>query len=138
MVMRFGSGNLRANMMIYKEAGSKDTNHIVLDTEGVIGSYNRANRSLTHFTENSLPIVLCIMLSGRVFAFPTFVLTAVFCGGRVMHQVGYASIGYGAHAPGFLAASLSAAILQGFCLLIAAKNLGFTKIELGQQLHFEL
>lgn len=51
-VMRINSGNLRANMMIYKELGAKeDAPYIGLETEGPVGCYNRANRSLFHFTD---------------------------------------------------------------------------------------
>jgi len=139
MVMRMGSGNLRANIMIYKVTGSdKGAPYVVLETEGPVGSYNRANRSLTHFVENSLPVVMAILLAGRVFAKPTFFCTVAFAMGRVMHQTGYASIGYGAHAPGFLIAMLSAAILEGFCILIAAKNLGYSSINIEGVYKFEL
>merc|ERR1719350_1958304 len=125
MVMRFGSGNLRANMMIYKTAGADATApYVILETEGPVGAYNRANRSLTHLIENSLPVILCVLLAGRVFALPTLALTAVFAAGRILHQIGYASIGYGAHAPGFFLAMLSTGVLEGLCLLVAAKNLG--------------
>lgn len=51
-VMRINSGNLRANMMIYKELGSKENApYVGLETEGPVGCYNRANRSLFHFTD---------------------------------------------------------------------------------------
>lgn len=139
MVMRFGSGNLRANMMIYKTAGSDSTApYIVLDTEGPVGAYNRANRSLTHFTENALPVVLCILLAGRVFAMPTLILTAVFAVGRILHQVGYASIGYGAHTPGFVLAMLSTSVLEGLCIIVAAKNLGYNSFDIKGVVKFEL
>mmetsp|Transcript_110659 Transcript_110659/g.219967 ORF Transcript_110659/g.219967 Transcript_110659/m.219967 type:complete len:228 (+) Transcript_110659:82-765(+) len=139
MVMRFNSGNLRANMMIYKAVGSDEkAPHVVLETEGPVGSYNRANRSLTHFIENSLPVVIAILLAGRVFAKPTFFCSAVFAMGRIMHQIGYASIGYGAHAPGFLITALSTAVLEGFCILIAAKNLGYSSLNVEGVYKFEL
>eukprot|EP00928_Gymnodinium_smaydae_P031289 TRINITY_DN23003_c0_g2_i1.p1 TRINITY_DN23003_c0_g2~~TRINITY_DN23003_c0_g2_i1.p1 ORF type:complete len:234 (+),score=47.74 TRINITY_DN23003_c0_g2_i1:69-770(+) len=139
MVMRFGSGNLRANMMIYKEAGSDEkAPYVVLETEGPVGSYNRANRSLTHLVENSLQVVLAVVLAGRIFALPTFFLTAIFAVGRVFHQVGYASIGYGAHAPGFLLASLSTAALEGLCMIVAAKNLGYDSFNIEGVYKFEL
>mmetsp|Transcript_57688 Transcript_57688/g.101012 ORF Transcript_57688/g.101012 Transcript_57688/m.101012 type:complete len:241 (+) Transcript_57688:62-784(+) len=138
MVMRFGSGNLRANMMIYKEAGKADAPYVVLDTEGPVGSYNRANRSLTHFIENSLPTILAIFLAGKLFPYWTFMLTAAFCAGRVLHQIGYSTIGYGAHAPGFAVAMMSATTLEMFCVLIAAKNLGFTTFSFGSLYKLEL
>jgi len=126
MVMRQGSGNLRANMMIFKEAGGKaDAPYVVLETEGPVGAYNRANRSLTHFTENSGSMVMCTLLAGYVFPFPTMVLTAVFVVGRILHQVGYSSPkGYGAHAPGFMLAMVSTMALEMLCLLAAMKSPG--------------
>jgi len=125
MVMRFTSGNLRANMQIYKRAG-KDANedgYVVLETSGPVGSYNRANRSLTHFVENSIPMALFIPLCGAVFPFPTFLLTALFGFGRIMHQIGYASIGYGGHGIGFAIASLAKATMQMLCVLAADKSM---------------
>ena len=51
-VMRLNSGNLRANMMIYKELGAKeDAPYVGLETQGPVGCYNRANRSLFHFND---------------------------------------------------------------------------------------
>jgi len=139
MVMRFGSGNLRANMMIYKSAGGDaKAPYVILETEGPVGSYNRANRSLTHLIENSLPVVLSILLAGRIFAFPTLCLTSLFALGRILHQFGYATVGYGAHAPGFMLASASSAVLQGLCLMVAAKNLGLSTLDIGGIVKFEL
>lgn len=124
MVMRHNSGNLRANMMFFKEAGKADAPMVVLETEGPVGAYNRANRSLTHFTETSLPVVPCILLAGYIFPFPTMVLTAVFAIGRILHQIGYASPkGYGAHAPGFVLAMVSSVTLEMLCLVVAMKSL---------------
>ena len=124
MIMRFSSGNLRANMQIYKQYGTDAANgYVLLETSGPVGSYNRANRSLTHLVENSIPLALLILLSGGVFPFPTFVLTCIFGSGRVLHQVGYATIGYGAHGPGFAAASTATFVLQMLCFLAADKSL---------------
>ena len=64
MIMRFTSGNLRANMQIYKQYGKDaSSGYVLLETHGPVGSYNRANRSLTHFVENSIPMALFIVLS---------------------------------------------------------------------------
>merc|ERR1712216_358433 len=49
-VMTGKSGNLRANMYIFKEYGSEKI--VALDDGPDTGRYNRANRSLTHLTEN--------------------------------------------------------------------------------------
>jgi uncharacterized membrane protein YecN with MAPEG domain len=123
-IMTGKSGNLRANMQILKlaEQKSADPDYVVLETDGVIGQYNRANRSLTHFIENSIHFVLLLPLSCFVQPFPTFLITLVFCLGRIMHQTGYSS-GYGSHGAGFGLATLSVAILAGMNILIGTKAL---------------
>ena len=99
-----GGGNLRANMFIYKQATdvNGEGSAIVLNTEGDIGKYNRGNRSLHHFIENSIPLVASLPISFYLFPLPSFVLLAIFCVGRMLHQAGYANGGYGKHAPGFI------------------------------------
>jgi len=125
MIMRFTSGNLRANMQVYKQYGKDATaGYVLLETKGPVGSYNRANRSLTHLVENSIPVAVMLVLAGGVYPFPTLVLTALFGVGRVMHQMGYASIGYGGHGLGFAIAEIGRYGMQGLCLLAADKSLG--------------
>ena len=96
-----------------------------------MGSYNRANRSLTHFVENSIPVALLIALSGAVFPFPTFVCTVVFAVGRVLHQTAYAAIGYGPHGLGFAMSDTAKGIMMSFCLIAADKSLGLGMFEYG-------
>ncbi|CAE8715996.1 unnamed protein product [Polarella glacialis] len=132
MVMRFSSGNLRANMMIFKEDGKEGAPYVVLETEGPVGSYNRANRSLTHFTENTPSLALCIILAGSVFPLPTLTLTATFGFGRILHQIGYASVGYGGHGLGFAIALVSTVTLEMLCLFVAGNA---EPVRLAQYLH---
>ena len=40
------------------------------------------------------------------------------------HRFGYATVGYGAHGPGFVLALLAQSTMQGLCLLVADKSLG--------------
>ena len=91
----------------------------------------RANRSLTHFVENSIPVALLIALSGAVFPFPTFVCTVVFAVGRVLHQTAYAAIGYGPHGLGFAMSDTAKGIMMSFCLIAADKSLGLGMFEYG-------
>ena len=126
MIMRTTSGNLRANMMIYKQSGvdASKSGYVLLETQGPVGSYNRANRSLTHFVENSIPMALLIVLCGDVFPFPTFVLTVLFAIGRMLHQSAYAAIGYGAHGLGFAISDCSKMAATMLCVFAADKSLG--------------
>jgi len=123
-VMTGASGNLRANMTISKvnaqsvvHAGGKFP-YVVLEDEGAIGEYNRANRSMLHFVENSAAVLLSIPAAGFVFPRPTLILTCIYAIGRVMHQQGYVK-GYGKHAPGFMLVMLSEKTLVGLVLMAA-------------------
>ena len=49
------------------------------------GKYNRANRSMNHFIENSMTVGLAVLMSSYVFPFPTLVTTCVFAFGRIAH-----------------------------------------------------
>eukprot|EP00927_Polykrikos_kofoidii_P079092 TRINITY_DN75886_c0_g1_i1.p1 TRINITY_DN75886_c0_g1~~TRINITY_DN75886_c0_g1_i1.p1 ORF type:complete len:260 (+),score=28.82 TRINITY_DN75886_c0_g1_i1:99-782(+) len=125
-IMKASSGNLRANMLVYKvnvqDPGQKMP-YVVLAEEGGIGEYNRANRSLHHFTEQSMGTVLNILLAGFVFQFPVFVLVIVFAVGRISHQIGYAHGGYGFHIPGFQLIIYSTATLEMLVFLSAYKSM---------------
>eukprot|EP00434_Breviolum_minutum_P029099 symbB.v1.2.025738.t1/scaffold2505.1/size135028/2 len=113
--MKANAGNLRANMFIYKvlDGGKK---HVVMEEEGGIGEYNRANRSLGHFVENAAGFLLCVPFAGYIFPFPTFILMAIMICGRIVHQMGYASGGYGKHAPGFMLHLISQVSIEGLVL----------------------
>ena len=121
-IMRGTSGNLRANMFIYKSAAENSSeSRVVLSTEGDEGHYNRANRSLYHFAENSIQLVLAIGLCSFVFPFPTFILTAILFVGRLIYTVGYTTGGYGGHVPGFLMVVIVVNTLYGMLLITAFK-----------------
>ena len=80
-------GNLRANMFIYKLATdqSGEGSAVVLNEDGDIGCYNRGNRSVHHFLENSLPFVGAMPITFFLYPIPAFVLLCLFCFGRVIH-----------------------------------------------------
>ena len=116
-------GNLRSNMFIYKQAtdAEGEGSAIVMNADGDIGAYNRGNRSLHHFLENSLPFVASLPVSFFLFPLPTFVLVCVFCLGRIMHQAGYANGGYGSHGAGFALAAISTNIVLGLLIISYVK-----------------
>ena len=95
-----------------------------MDEEGDLGVYNRANRSMNHFVENSMPIILSIIMNSYIYPFPTFILICIFVIGRVIHQITYTK-GYGNHFLGFGLASISTEILNS--LLLVTTILGFMK-----------
>ena len=118
-VMTAKSGNLRSNMYIFKEYNSDKT--VVLDDGEETGKYNRANRSLHHYVENVPGLLVGMPLAGFCFPMAAVVLVSIFAVGRILHQSAYTK-GYGAHAPGFMLAMLSAATMDGVILLVALKG----------------
>lgn len=125
-VMLPKSGNLRANMLIYKMTGPQSVpGAIVLETDGMVGAYNRANRSLNHFVENMAPWAVSMYMASNVFPQAVFTLTVLFVFGRIAHQVGYSSPkGYGNHGVGFLLGMLTTITLQGLLLIVAMYGFG--------------
>merc|ERR1719272_1405235 len=124
-VMLQESGNLRANMAIYKvavPAGEKAMPYVVMEEDGPVGEYNRANRSLFHFNENAANVVMNFVFAGFVFSFPAMVCICIFAFGRILHQQGYTT-GYGSHGAGFGIAMLSGGTLEALVLITAYKSL---------------
>ena len=121
-VMLTNSGNLRSNMFIYKLAaeGSSES-AVVLNNEGDIGMYNRGNRSLYHFVENSQPVLIGLILNSFVFPYPTFIVICVYALGRVLYAIGYTNKGYGGHVIGFVLDRICLNVLLGQFLLIFIK-----------------
>ena len=70
--------------------------------DGEIGNYNRGNRSIGHFLENALPILVTLPIGFKVFPVPSALLFINYSVGRIVYQIGYTSIGFGAHASGFM------------------------------------
>jgi hypothetical protein len=112
----------RTNMYVYRLAGhSGDDGLVLLDEAGDAGRYNRANRSMHHFTESSLPLALGVPLAGYVFPKPMLVVAVLTAAGRLMHMLGYVTKGYGGHSPGFFLGSLCTATIDGMLLTAALR-----------------
>ena len=59
-------------------------------SQGTVGAFNRANRSMHNFTENAAGVSARVILGALLFPLPTFISFMFFSIGRLMHQVGYA------------------------------------------------
>ena len=118
-----GRGNLRSNMFIYKQATDAEGEGpaIIMNADGDIGAYNRGNRSIHHFLENSLPFVASLPVLFFIFPLPAFVIACFFCLGRILHQAGYANGGYGSHGVGFILSTITMSIALGLLIISYAK-----------------
>lgn len=108
------AGNLRANMIVYKvqpkpteyvmqkaanggwdTVEAKQAPYVMMENDGNIGAYNRANRALNHFVENGMTVLVAFMLSGLVFSEAAFCLMLAYMSFRVWYQIAYSIGGYG-------------------------------------------
>lgn len=115
--------DVRANMYIFRLANRSgdDDGLVLLDNAGEAGRYNRANRSMHHFTESGLSLALSVPLAGFVFPKPLLVVAVLVVAARLAHMLGYVTKGYGGHTPGFVLGSLCTATIDGMLLTVALR-----------------
>jgi len=104
-----GMGNVRANQKLFRAAAGGaegETPAAILYTTGKEGGYNRSQRAIAHFLENSWGFIMTLPLGYLTFPFPTFVISVVYSLGRVIYQFGYVK-GFGWHYLGFYPFQLS-------------------------------
>jgi len=109
MIMKSDSANLRSNMIIYKVAGADGDRHpvpapdgnlhrlpyVVMEDDGEVGEYNRANRALQHFNENATVLPVLVLASGFIFPLTVFILVCLYAICRIWYQIAYAEGGFG-------------------------------------------
>jgi len=113
-------GNIRSNPFFYQ---TTDGTLVTYKDDGVLGKYNRSNRSVQHMVENAGGFFASVAAIGWVFPKQVLGITMMFSLGRIIHQKGYSS-GYGSHALGFVAFLLSVLSLEGLALLAFFKGQG--------------
>jgi len=113
-----GDPYLGANQHIFKAAAPNSSeSRVLMVSTGLEGEYNRANRSLQHFSENSIQVLMPIVLLSFVFPIPVFVLTLLFTIARIGYQIGYTNEGW-KRGPYFALIMLIHNVLAGMCLLV--------------------
>ena len=100
----------------------EESSAILLDQDGDIGCYNRANRSVHHFIETAPGFFSTLPLAFFTFMFPTVILVGTFCLARIIYQIGYAHSGFGMHLPGFIMERISTCTLTSMLLIAAYKS----------------
>jgi hypothetical protein len=56
-----------------------------MGSEGEEGKFNRANRALYHFVENSMGMPAAIILNSFVYPMPVFFIVFMFIVGRLLY-----------------------------------------------------
>jgi len=91
---------------------------VLMEDEGVLGQWNRAQRATMNYLEYGLWTLGCAIVGGFVFPFPVFVLSALFVVARLACAAGYTESAQG-RMKGYILSVLPVAGLEGIVLLTA-------------------
>ena len=77
------------DQQVYKAYGSDIKGYILMETEGTLGRFNRAQRAFQNYLEGSPMAIIMFVFASFVFPFPTFVCISLFCVAKVVACHGY-------------------------------------------------
>ena len=86
--MRGSDKNLVINKYIYKvAAGEAEGKAVILQNDGVIGKYNRANLRTEGLIKTSLPILVTLPLGFKTFPVPSAICLILHSIAEIMVQI---------------------------------------------------
>lgn len=107
---------------VYQPNGDKPIGYVLMETEGTIGRFNRAQRAVQNNVEIMPLIVANFFLAAYVFPFPAFVALAWFGVCRVVYAYGY-TLAPKSRMSGTMLAMFGQQTLEGLVLLAGVKAL---------------
>jgi len=107
---------------VYTAPGAPALPYVLMETEGDVGRFNRAQRAAANYLEYLSGVLASTLLAGFVFPLPVFVASVVYVLGRLMMTVQYSQAAK-ARTPGFATSNIAAVVVDGLLLLAACKAL---------------
>jgi uncharacterized membrane protein YecN with MAPEG domain len=74
---------------VYTKPGQPKLGYVLMEKEGVLGRFNRAQRALQNFLESAPFVLTFFLLAGFVFPFPAFCLACFYAAARLISAIGY-------------------------------------------------
>ena len=74
---------------VYTKPGQPKLGYVLMEKEGPLGRFNRAQRALQNYLESAPFVLAFFLLSGFVFPFPTFCLGCFYSIARMVAAIGY-------------------------------------------------
>ena len=74
---------------VYTKPGQPKLGYVLMEKDGALGRFNRAQRSLQNYVESAAFVVALFVLSGFVFPFQTFCIGCFFAVARIVSAIGY-------------------------------------------------
>lgn len=110
---------------VYKVMGAEGSKlgYVLMDTEGVHGDFNRAQRAWQNYLEQLATLLVFYMASSWVFPFEAFVCATLWAISRIMSANGYKSSSDG-RMGGLILGTIPFSVLQGMIIIVILKTLG--------------
>jgi len=109
---------------VYRVMGSEGSKfgYVLMETDGVHGAFNRAQRALMNYHEVFPTIALQYVAASWVFPFEAFVCVMVWAATRCLGAVGYKSTAMGRF-DGIMPGLIAMCTIQGMVMIAAVKAL---------------
>lgn len=109
---------------VYQVKGAEGSKlgYVLMENEGVLGKFNRAQRSVQNYNETFPQTVLYVLLAGFVYPKEIMVLVAIFSVSRVVSAVGYTQNVEG-RMGGFMLSNIIVTIMESLVAMIAYQSL---------------
>eukprot|EP00931_Biecheleriopsis_adriatica_P104591 TRINITY_DN79255_c0_g1_i1.p1 TRINITY_DN79255_c0_g1~~TRINITY_DN79255_c0_g1_i1.p1 ORF type:complete len:220 (+),score=49.69 TRINITY_DN79255_c0_g1_i1:44-703(+) len=105
---------------VHTPDGAPELGYVLMEKEGVLGKFNRAQRAYMNYLEQAPVFVAYFLMGGFVFSFPTFVAGVCFSVARLTSAIGYTHSPNGRMA-GNIFGGLCMGVLEGFVLIAGVK-----------------
>lgn len=109
---------------VYQVKGAEGSKlgYVLLEYDGVMGKFNRAQRAIMNYNESYAQNTLYILLSGFIYPKEVAIICTIFACTRVIYAVGYTHSVDGREA-GFMLSLMTAGVIEGLVVLAGYKAL---------------
>lgn len=109
---------------VYKVMGAEGSKlgYVLMDTEGVNGDFNRAQRALQNYHEAFPSVLMLYVAASWVFPYESFVCAMIWAITRIMSASGYKAEADG-RVGGLALGAVALSVLQGMTLMVSIKTL---------------
>jgi len=107
---------------VYTPEGAPPLGYALMESEGALGAFNRAQRAYQNYLENAPLFVAYYLLAGFVFSFPTFITGIYYAVTRLVATFGYTS-SPNSRLAGNVLGNIGVMVLEGFVLVAGIKAL---------------
>ena len=105
---------------VYTKPGQPKLGYVLMEKEGAIGRFNRAQRALQNYLESAPFVLAFFLLSGFVCPFPAFCLACFYAAARIVSAIGYTHSPNGRMA-GNMLGMLTMTVMEALVLVAGVK-----------------